>query len=361
MFSRLIITTSIVLKITLLSTFISLLSGCDEQQEISKWPLDKQANLSELVKPAPISYSKELRFYGLVKGFNSIPISFLEAGRIESLLVTEGQVIKSGQTIGELYSPSLADKLSQAVAALEKVKVKLKVDLEELARNIKLFNKGVVSEQVLEQAKKAFDITTQEVREAQSIVKTKEKELSALTLVLNEDGIVSKLHKRKGDFLNVGEPLLRFDSTSRMKVSFNVPENVAIDLSLGEENNIFLPALNKVITAVLIEKSFPTTNEQFLHSLTYEISSGAYQAIGLRATLVVNIEPTLAHSIDYKAIRYDAKGNAYAIKSDQSFEKVAIDIIDIKNETAIVKANFNSNDHIVLGGDVSLPVNYYEF
>lgn len=341
--------------------FAAVLCGCSENDMGSKWPIERKVSVMETSKPIPIKHSRELRFHGIVKGYNSVPLNFFESGRIESLKVREGQVVKQGQEIATLYSPSLADKLSQAQTSLEKAKAKLKVDVEDLARNIKLFNKGIISKQVLEQSKKSFDVSTQDKKEAEAVVKTRKKELSELSIISQEEGMVSKLFKRNGDFLIAGEPLLQFDSTSRQKISYQVPEKVAINLAVGETNNVYLFAMDKVISAVLVEKSHPTESNQFLHTLTYTFESNDLNLIGLRTTLVLSIEETLAHKIDYKALRYDRKGHAYAIKMEDELAKMPLTVLDLKENSVVVKADFEPNDHIILGNDASMPVDYSTF
>lgn len=339
----------------------AIVSSCSEGETGSKWPIERQVSVMETSAPIPIKHSRELRFHGIVKGYNSIPLNFFESGRIESLHVREGQVVKMGQEIASLYSPSLADKLSQAQASLEKANVKLKVDIEDLARNIKLFQKGIISAQLLEQIKKSFDVSTQEKNEAEAVVETRKKELSELSIISQEEGIVSKLYKRKGDFLNAGEPLLQFDSTSRQKISYKVPERVAIDLALGDTNNVYLLAMDKVVSAVLVEKSHPTASNQFLHTLTYSIESTDLNMIGLRTTLVLNVDETLAYKIDYRALRYDHEGHAYAIKNKDALTKTPLTVLDLKENSVIVKAEFKQNDNIILGNDASMPVDYSKF
>ena len=352
----------IVRRLTL--TLISCaLTGCDANVQT---PPDSAVSAAEVqpqgdaMVPVPVKHAKEMRFHGIVSGFNSVSKAFFQAGRVSALYVAEGQFVTAGTVLGSLYSPSLTEALTAARAALKKSKAESKLSLEELARGVRLFKKGVLSRQELDEIKRTFDVNNQNVKEAQTQVESLEKDIANQNIVAEQNGMIAVLHKRQGDFLEAGESLLRFESTDRQKARFEIPEPIALQISIGDKAKLYFPSLSQTLDVVAIEKSLPTSGELALHRVTFELQTPQQDLLGLRCELVVKVGWSDAYEIDYSALRYDNGGRAYVVSVHNQPHRIAVEVIDLTASNVVVQGKFSRADRLLIGGDAHLVLDLKE-
>ncbi|WP_281557808.1 efflux RND transporter periplasmic adaptor subunit [Thalassomonas sp. RHCl1] len=306
-------------------------------------------------------YRQALQFHGIARGFHSYSESVFEPGKIVTLNAREGQRINKDEVIAELYSPILAEKLEQARANLKKTQAQLTLDQESLSRSLKLHRKNLIAQQALDEAKRDFDTSKQAMMEAQAAVDLAKNEFAETSIKAKEAGIVAKIYKREGDFINPGEPVFRFESTAKQKVSFAVPEKFAIAMQRGDKHPLFLPADGREYTGTVIEKSLPTENGVPLHTVTFEFDSLKPELVGLRIVLRYVAGSVLAYKADYRAIRYNVDNQPYIIKVDNSLSRLPVSILDMQNDTVLIVGELSQDSQVLIGNEVSLPVNLYKF
>jgi RND family efflux transporter MFP subunit len=308
-----------------------------------------------------IVHREERQFHGIVKGINSYNETIFESGKIIQLNAKDGQSVKSGHLIAKLYSPILAEKLEQANAVLMKSQAELTLSQQTLTRNKILFDQKLISQQLLDEAKRDYQITKQVKNEAQAMVSQANNEFSDTAIKAKSNGIVAKFYKREGDFVSPGEAVFRFESTSKQKVSFSIPETTAIAIKLGESYQIQVPATGIELSATVIEKALPTEDDISLHTITFELNSSAPEVVGLRVILNYVGESILAYKVDYRAIRYGADNIPYIIKVAENLSHIPVSILAMNNQNILITAKLSVDSKILIGNEVSLPVNLYEF
>lgn len=306
-------------------------------------------------------HREERRFHGIVKGINSYNETIFESGKIIQLNAKDGQSVKSGDLIAKLYSPILAEKLEQANAVLMKSQAELTLSQQTLVRNKALFDKKLISQQLFEEAQRDYNITKQTKNEAQAMVSQANNEFADTAIRAKSNGIVAKIYKREGDFVSPGEAVFRFESTRKQKVSFSIPEIIAVAIKLGESYQVYVPAAGAKLSATVIEKALPTEDDISLHTITFELNSSSPEVVGLRVILNYVGESVLAYKVDYLAIRYGADNRPYIIKATENLSHIPISILAMNNQDILITAKLVADSKILIGSEVSLPVNLYEF
>ncbi|GLR71558.1 hypothetical protein GCM10007852_24660 [Agaribacter marinus] len=306
-------------------------------------------------------YKKAFQFHGIVKGIHSYNETIFESGKIVQLDAKEGQTVKSGQFIAKLYSPILAEKLEQTYATLKKSKAELSLSQHTLARNKVLFEKKLIAQQLLDEAKRDNSIALQAKNEAQAMVAQAKNELADTVIKAKSDGIVAKIYKREGEFVSPGESVFRFESTHKQKVSFLIPETTAVAITLGEVYQISIPSTGKVLNAIVVEKALPTEDGIRQHNITFELASSMPELVGLRVILNYVGTSVLAYEVDYRAIRYSADNTPYIIKAADKLSHIPVAILAMNNSSILITANLAADTNILISNEVSLPVNLYQF
>ena len=139
-----------------------------------------------------------------------IKVCALKSGYLQPIRVSEGQEVKKGDVLFEIFPP-----LYQARYNAEKAEVKLAQI--EFDNTQKLFNDKVVSiqEVMLHQAK---------LEKAKANLKLAETELNFTKVTAPFDGIIDRLHEQQGSLVKEGDVLTTLSDNDVMWVYFNVPE-----------------------------------------------------------------------------------------------------------------------------------------
>lgn len=351
----------------LIASVLMLCACSDNAAEQSQSPQQNKTQINERllerVPLEPMQYQRRFTFHSIIKGFRSYNETIFESGKLLKLNIKEGEVVTADQIVAEVYSPILAERLEQAKARLKQAEAQYSLDQESLQRIETLFQKKLVSQQSLDLAKRNFYTSNQTKAEASAGVSLAENEFADTSLKVKEAGVVAKVFKREGEFISPGESVFRLESIADQKVSFALPEKLAIKTEMGDQFEVVVPSLGKSVMATLIERSLPTQGGINLHTLTFKVNEASAELVGLRAELIYEMSESLAYKVDYRAIRYDATNSPYIIQGYgyETLYRAAITVLDMRNEYLIVSGEIYKSLPLVLGSDVSLPINLYTF
>ena len=389
------------LEASLILTSALMLSSCDDD-EITRpkqnWPVQENVqhennSLSQLdfKSPQPTMISKPLQYYGVVRGHHSVDLSVFSAGRVERNHVLEGQYVKQGDKLMTLYSPTLNEQLEQATAAFHKSQAHRIQQQKRMKRAKKLLQSELMTPQEWEELERDAQTAQQNEKEAASYLEQIKNEISELSVIAKQDGIVAKIYRRDGDFFNAGQALMRFESISSsqaapqamsQKVSFKIPETVAVQLNVGQLVEIYIPAIQKKTFGTVTEKALPDTQSLRLFQVTVELPSDAKPWVGLRSTLMLHTEKKSAFKIDYNALRYHPSGTAYVFEKPTiesanplsskhntpiissvssltapSLKKTPVTVEDLVEEHVIVSGPIDKHSTLLIHQDINLPMN----
>lgn len=228
----------------------------------------------------------------------SVRISGKLPGRVVELMVSEGDMVKAGDTLVHIHSSLAEAKLMQAeamenVAAAQNQKVDagtrsqiIQAAAELVAqakagatitrktydRMQRLFEQGVVSEQKRDEAKAAYDaaVAAQQAAESQlSLARSgaqKEDKESAAALVTAArggvaeveslledqyltapcDGQIDQIYPQPGELVSLGAPIMSLLKIDDKWVTFNVREELLSQMKLGDSITVEIPSLDRM-------------------------------------------------------------------------------------------------------------------
>ena len=221
----------------------------------------------------------------------SVRISGKLPGRVVELMVSEGDMVKAGDTLVHIHSSLAEAKLMQAeamenVAAAQNQKVDAGTRSQLVAqskagatitrktydRMQRLFEQGVVSEQKRDEAKAAYDaaVAAQQAAESQlSLARSgaqKEDKESAAALVTAArggvaeveslledqyltapcDGQIDQIYPQPGELVSLGAPIMSLLKIDDKWVTFNVREELLSQMKLGDSITVEIPALDRM-------------------------------------------------------------------------------------------------------------------
>ena len=143
------------------------------------------------------------------------------SGRVVSVLVDEGSIVRKGQTLAIIKTDVLSIDLETAQAAYQNA-------LRDKQRYENAFQTGGVTQQQLDQAKLSLENASARVAQAKIRV-------SDANIKSSINGIVNKRYIEPGAVVNPGTQLFELVDVSRLKLNITVNETQVANLKLGDK------------------------------------------------------------------------------------------------------------------------------
>ncbi len=227
----------------------------------------------------------------------SVRISGKLPGRVMDIYVSEGDMVRAGDTLVHIHSSLAEAKLMQAegmetVARTQdrKVDAGTRIQIINSARNLvtqaeaavtiarktydrlqNLYDEGVLSEQKRDEAKAAYDAAVaghnaaksqlelaiagaqkEDKESAAAMVNVAKGGVAEVQSVLEDqyllapcDGQIDQIYPEVSELVMLGAPIMSLLKTQDKWVTFNVREDLLKDMPLGGEIEVMIPALDK--------------------------------------------------------------------------------------------------------------------
>lgn len=145
-------------------------------------------------------------------------------GRIDRVLVSEGERVKSGQVLARLESRDLEAAVAQAAAAVRMAEAQVENAAAQLERIRELHGRGSVTEKNLEDAVAGERVAAAGLAQAEANRAAAEVTLGYAEIKSPIAGWVVAKHVEAGDMAAPGVPFFTLEDLSRVKVEVEVPE-----------------------------------------------------------------------------------------------------------------------------------------
>jgi membrane fusion protein (multidrug efflux system) len=164
--------------------------------------------------------------HGVVEANRVVSVAAEVAGRIERILVEEGQDVKQGQKVILLNTELLQAEYDLAKAQWE-------YDQREAARILDASKRGVATSMELDQARTKLSVSKAQYDAAKA-------RLERATIVAPITGRLNRLSVEQGEYVAAGDEVARLVDLARVKVVVDVSERDVPHLELNQAEQIFL-------------------------------------------------------------------------------------------------------------------------
>ncbi len=152
-------------------------------------------------------------------------------GRLNQILVKEGQEVKKGTLLAVIDGAGLQDQLDQMKLQLELVKTTFE-------RTQRLWDQKIGSEMMYLEAKTRFKSQQKQVAQMRN-------QLSKTKIYAPFSGVIDEIIAQKGSTLAPGmTPIMRIVNLDNMYVESDVPENYLANITKGSLAKVSIPVLN---------------------------------------------------------------------------------------------------------------------
>ncbi|MDU1891316.1 MAG: efflux RND transporter periplasmic adaptor subunit [Dysgonomonas sp.] len=170
-----------------------------------------------------------------IKGQEDIEIKPRIDGYIEAIYVDEGSVVKAGQVLFKINSPSSEQALTSAKAAVSSEKAQVNTAKVNVDRYRPLAEKGIVSEVQLQTYENAYETAFASLQQAEATLKNAQATISWTTVTSPVDGVVGSIPYRKGSLVNNSNTLTTIANTGNVYAYFSLNERKLMDFLDGVE------------------------------------------------------------------------------------------------------------------------------
>jgi len=170
---------------------------------------------------APVAQTSE--YVATIQSRRSATLQPQVNGRLLQIRVKSGDHLAAGQVMMEIDAqPQLATVEAQRATERQK-KALYDYDTVELERQRKLFEAGVVSRDVWDQAQQAYSNSKADYESAVSLSKTQNEQLAYYTVRAPFDGIVGDVPVHVGDYVSTSTVLTTVDQNKDLEAYIYIP------------------------------------------------------------------------------------------------------------------------------------------
>ena len=221
-------------------------------------------------------------------------------GRLNQILVEEGQEVKRGTLLAVIDDAGLQDQLDQ-------MKLQLYLAKTTFERTQRLWDQKIGSEMMYLEAKTRFKSQQKQVAQMRD-------QLSKTKIYAPFSGVIDEIIARKGSTLAPGmTPIMRIVNLDNMYVESDVPENYLANITKGSLAKVSIPVLNVTQNTVVRQ----TGNFIQPNNRTFRVEAPIKNPTGmikpnLNARLsIVDYSNLEALMIPFRVIRENAKGDSF--------------------------------------------------
>lgn len=308
------------------------------------------------------------KFSARMKGQNDVTVTPQVSGQLMKICVTEGQMVKKGQTLFIIDSRNAQLELEAAQANLQAALAQENSAKLEYESNKNLFDKKIVSSYMLNNSENSYKQAQASVAQARSAVNRAKVNLGFCTITANVSGIIGEIPVRVGDQVSPLTQLTMLSGNTTMYAEFSVTEAVIENMvKEGVKASDVDDYIAQLPAATFIMKN----GTEYLHkgrvvsvtgvvnsetgSLTSKVSfpnPDGHLYSGIQGTIVMPMaEKGVIVVPQYAVVRLQDKSQVYKVKADSTATAVEVTTSDTGNgKDFIITSGLNEGDKIVTTG-----------
>lgn len=176
-----------------------------------------------------------------------IDIGVKLAGRIEKILVTEGQDVSKDTPLGILGSPEIRAKMQSAQAGGGEATEQLRLAQTTYERLSRLLIEGAVTQQQVDEARYKLEASRQKVSATAGTIGEIEAALDETHIKAPIDGEIASIVSNAGELVAPGYPVITMIDLNDQWVTFNVREDRLKLIKKGAGAKVHVPAIDQTI------------------------------------------------------------------------------------------------------------------
>ena len=268
----------------------ALATACGQQQAAPPQPSAAQAAApvtTIVLRSTEIPNSSA--YVGTMKSRRSIDLNPQVDGQITEIFVKSGDFVKAGAPVMQIDPLKQEAAVSGQEAARAAQVANVQFAQTQYERAKQLFDSGVVSRMILDQAQTGLDSAKEQLKNLDQQLSAQQVQLRYYKVVAPTDGIVGDIPVRVGDRVTPATLLTTMDRPGNLELYVNVPVERSRDLRLGQRVQLLdtAGAVQAESRIDFISPQVSTDTQSILAKATFDNSSGSLRTSQFARTRVI--------------------------------------------------------------------------
>lgn len=319
---------------------LAVLSSCHKEEKEKK-----EETTFNITSPLLKDTLIDKEYVAQIRSINHIELRSQERGFIQEIYVDEGKPVRKGQLLFKIMPNLYQSDVNRAKAEVNYAEIEYK--------NTKsLADKDIVAPQESAMARAKYE-------KARAELAAMNTHLGFTEIRAPFDGIVGRLHVRKGSLVDEGELITELSQNSKMWVYFNVPEAFYLNQMASKEKSGPLHVKLKMANGQFfkrdgvvetIESDFDNETGNIAYRATFENPESLLR-YGETGNIVITTPYKNALMIPQKATFEELeKKYVYVITKDNKVKAREIKIAAELPHIYVVESGLNKDERILLDG-----------
>ena len=303
--------------------------------------------------PVRQTITPKYKFSGTLEPVWQADVAAKVDGRIEQVLVNEGDKVSAGQALVILEQTDTNANLMQARGSYIDAQATVEKAQHDYDRAKYLFEKGAISEEELEHAQFALDNALGKLANAEGSVAAADSKVGGTTVTTPRTGIVQKRYYQEGYYAKVGTALFNIADISVLRAKIDVPEGFISSIAVGGRVECVIPSMDNLrvvgtitrISPVAVQPSRTFEAEVTVNNADGKLRGGIYADAILTALPKTNVLTVPLSAI----VMRDDQRTVYVVEDGVAVRKV-LKTGYIGDDIVEVLDGITEQDVIITGG-----------
>lgn len=277
-------------------------------------------------------------FVGEVEARESIALSFPTGGKVEQVLVREGDNVRAGQKLVTVNKSTAQHAYNSAKAQLDQAEDAYK-------RLKKVYEQGSLAEV------KWVEMLTA-LEKARSLEQIAKKQLADCALIAPSSGVIGECNAKAGGSQIPGEPAVTILDVSRVAVTFSVPESEIASICEGQEVSVCVPALNDLqLSGKITERSMNASKVSHSYDVKVDLPNADKKLLpGMVCKVHLQVPDSRGIVVPAKCVQTRPDGQCVWVVRNGKAERRNITASEFVANGVLITSGLHPGDSVVTAG-----------
>ena len=223
----------------LLLSISLIIHGCGQEETFSKKDTAIPVTLSRVTS---MDVDHTIDQVGTLQANETVMVKSEALGKIKNISFEEGKQVAEGELLVKLDDSKIRAEIDAIKSRIVQYKAELTNTRRDVERNENLLKDGVINQKTFD------DITTKRhvgealLNEAKANLALAQEQLNDTSITSPFQGFTSERFVSVGDFIGVGDPIVKIVQTDPLKLAFRIPEKYVSSITTEKQVEVRLDA-----------------------------------------------------------------------------------------------------------------------
>ena len=266
-----------------------ILQGCGQEVNLPKKESAIPVTLSTVTS---MDVQHTIDQVGTLEANETVMVKSEAQGKIKKILFEEGKQVTEGKLLVQLDDAKIKAEIESIKSRIVQYRAELVNTERNVLRNEDLLKDGVVNQKIYDDIITKRQVGEALLREAQANLLLAQERLKDTSITSPFQGFSSERFVSVGDFIGVGDAIVKIVQTDPLKLAFRIPEKYAPSTTAGKQVEIAVDAYPEETfsgTIYFVAPDIDTTTRTLLVKATVP-NRGNRLSPGMFAHVTVTVE-----------------------------------------------------------------------